>query len=166
MEGRATKETACADARENEARQGQAMHARLERYSVGGSRLERQRLLALRPCREAAAISIYEHHRNPATRLSPPPSARGYGRGRQGAVTVPKNSTLPNMNHESEDQTRLRRAAAAIATCMEREKEARKALASAEADTKRARERHSELFQAVETREVARRKADYRHCTN
>lgn len=57
------------------------------------------------------------------------------------------------MNHETEDQTRVRRASEALAACRERENEARKALASAVESTKRAKERHEELFLAAEQRE-------------
>lgn len=64
------------------------------------------------------------------------------------------------MNHETEDQTRVRRAKEAIAGCRDREDEARKALAA-----KRARQKYEELFLTSENREAARRKAEYRHAT-
>lgn len=60
--------------------------------------------------------------------------------------------------HETEDQTRLRRAKEAIATFQAREIEARKALLDAVEATKRARERYEELFLAAEQREYIRRK--------
>lgn len=69
------------------------------------------------------------------------------------------------MIHETEDQTRVRRAKEAIAICQTRENEARKALADAAEATKRARAKYEELFQAAEQREVTRLKSTYIHCT-
>jgi len=69
------------------------------------------------------------------------------------------------MNHETEDQTRLRRAKEALSACGEMENEARKALAAAAESTKRAKERYEELFIAVDKREAAKPRDQYRHCT-
>lgn len=69
------------------------------------------------------------------------------------------------MNHETEDQMRLRRAKEADAACREAEDTARKALAAAVESTKRAKEKYEELFLAAEKREVARLRAAYQHCT-
>ena len=67
--------------------------------------------------------------------------------------------------NETESQTRLRRAKESIAAYQDAERVARNAHTQAMADTKRAREKYSELFQAEENREVARRLNDYNHCT-
>jgi hypothetical protein len=61
------------------------------------------------------------------------------------------------MNNETEDQTRLRRAKEAMASCQSAENEARKSLALAVESTKRSREKYEELFLAEEKREVFRR---------
>jgi hypothetical protein len=59
---------------------------------------------------------------------------------------------------ETENQTRLRRAKEALASCQSSENDARKALALAVESTKRAREKYETLFLAEEQAEVARRK--------
>lgn len=69
------------------------------------------------------------------------------------------------MIHETEDQTRLRRAKEALAQYRQREDEARKALAAAVESTKRAKEKYEEMYLAEEKREVERLKASYLHCT-
>ena len=69
------------------------------------------------------------------------------------------------MLHETENQTRLRRAKAAVESCQDAEAEARRVLASAIESTRRAREKYSALFLAEENSERAHRIADYRHCT-
>lgn len=67
--------------------------------------------------------------------------------------------------HETENQTRLRRAKEALATCQDAENEARKVLAASVESTKHAREKLSEIFAAEEKLECARRLNDYSHCT-
>lgn len=69
------------------------------------------------------------------------------------------------MNHETEDQTRLRRAKEAVAACRDTEDEARKALAAAVESTKRSKDKYEELFLASEKREATRLRAIYLHCT-
>lgn len=69
------------------------------------------------------------------------------------------------MKNETDDQIRLRRAKEAIDSLRDKENELRKALAMAVDATKRARERYEELFDAAEKREVARKMAQYNHCT-
>jgi hypothetical protein len=69
------------------------------------------------------------------------------------------------MTTETDNQTRLRRAAESLAACRLAEDEARKSLALAVNSTKRARQRHSELFEAEENAERKRRQDNYRHET-
>lgn len=69
------------------------------------------------------------------------------------------------MNHETESQTRLRRAKEALENYQAAEAEARKALHHATESTKRAREKYSELFHAEENRVRERLIKDYNHCT-
>lgn len=69
------------------------------------------------------------------------------------------------MIHETEDQTRLRRAKESISACQDRENECRRALAAAAESTKRARERFEEIYLAAEKHEVTRLRAQHNHCT-
>ncbi len=69
------------------------------------------------------------------------------------------------MIHETETQTRLRRAKESLAAYKNAEDEARKILAGAMESTKRAREKYEELFLAEDKREHARKMNAYDHCT-
>lgn len=69
------------------------------------------------------------------------------------------------MTNETENQARLRRAKESVEICQEAENQARAALNRAVEATRRAREKRSELFQAEEKIECARRLKDYNHCT-
>ncbi|MFO0449040.1 MAG: hypothetical protein ACK52I_10345 [Pseudomonadota bacterium] len=69
------------------------------------------------------------------------------------------------MFHETEGQMKLKRAKEYLEYARQKATEARLALAIAEADAKRAKEKYEEAFAQEERREVARRRADYNHCT-
>ncbi len=68
--------------------------------------------------------------------------------------------------HETDTQTRLRRAKEALDAAREHERSCIQALNDARKSKERAKERYSELFHQEEQEEVARRRAEYRHATN
>ncbi len=68
--------------------------------------------------------------------------------------------------HETDTQTRLRRAKEALDAYREKERTALQAAHDARQDTARAKARYEALFHQEEQEEVARRRAEYRHATN
>lgn len=67
--------------------------------------------------------------------------------------------------HETETQTRLRRAKEALDAAREHERAAIQALHDAQHARERAKERYTELFHREEHEEAQRRLSDYRHST-